>query len=232
MTTSPGTGPIPATINRHIASQPPPAPPPGFWAQVLNTTVIAAAATAVLGGLLANLVVARFQDRARQREQALAAYRQHIEKQHEFILRLYDLVPAAITDAEAMIDLTSPHMDIQNASEGQRPELAKQRLELMARHNAAAETWNKERVRIGYLLAYYHPGATGVYDAWARCRTAVDTLRACSDAHYSKYRDDPRVTGSGTTCAKERDTAGKSLQDLTQFLNAARRYPWDSMAKP
>lgn len=231
--TDPRSNVGPATINLHIPAQPSRQPQRSAWAELLNSTVVVAVVTAMLGGYFANIAVQKFQEAARRREQDLAAYRQHIEKQQDVILRGYDLLADAVADADAIIDLTSRHMDLRNTLPDQRDALAKQRRDILARHNLVTETWSKENLKLGSLMAYYHPGVADVHAAWEKCCRAVDEFRACANEHYLQYRNDPRVTSdSKPVCPAHRAKVDGSLQELARVLNSARRYAWMTDSLP
>ena len=63
-----------------------------YWLQALKSPAVSALITVVVGGILGNIIVSRYQERQKSNEQAVAEYRQYLQKEEEIVRHAYDVL--------------------------------------------------------------------------------------------------------------------------------------------
>jgi hypothetical protein len=203
------------------------------WLQALESSAVAALITVVLGGIFGQLIITTYQDNSKKNDQALAEYRQYLERQQSIVQQAYDLIGDCTFDSQTLISLTQPKFDLKNVKENQREDVAKQKRELLNKHNAIIEKWEKEKNKMGLLISYYHYGQPDVLKAWRGAQESVDGLLDCAIGNYHDFIEDPDATkGKGDICKDKMSGVETNLGALAATIDKSRQYTWPQLSTP
>jgi hypothetical protein len=186
--------------------------------------------TVVVGGLMGNLLLAWYQNREKRSEQAIAEYKQYLEKEEQIVLHAYEVLGAGYLNAHRTIDLTKFWFQEENFEGDDQKLIAEQRRKIVGARNDFLAQWEKEREQIGFLLSYYHYGRPQVAEAWKNARNALAGLIACSDEAYTSYLGAEAKSDSQEEVCSEEDSAySESLGKVAEQITAGRQYAWQQL---
>jgi hypothetical protein len=209
--------------------------PKPWWQRFLESSGAAALITVLLGGLLGQLITWSIQKGLKEREfqqawmksrgdQALATYKEYLDKEQETVKRAYELIGNCISSSEDLISLTSSEF-----APGTSVGIEKQRDSIRAEYNKTDIQWRREREQLGLLMSYYHRGRSEVVTSWHDVQSTVTRYNECA-AQW--YLDHPNSTDSSNACKNEREDLRLKLDKLRTNLEAARQYAWEGWESP
>jgi hypothetical protein len=196
--------------------------------------------TVVIGGMFGQWITASIQDGQKEREfqqawlktrgdQALAAHKDYLDKEHEVVAHAFDLIGNCVTAARDLIDLTGPEFAPGNVSQRSQEDVRTQALDMIDNYNKAEQQWGVESRKLNLLVEYYHPGQPDVHKAWREASESVTAYMKCAQQWFKEHRKPLDPKGACQTEMKELD--GR-LVVLSASLAAVRQYPWEGWDSP
>lgn len=194
------------------------------WLEILISNTVAALVTVILGGIAGQLIVIRFQNKAKDREQSVIDYRQKVERQQDAIQHAYESVTKSIVTSNSLMQLTQPAFDLRAVPREDRENLKKQKREVIEKYNAASGEWQIEQEKIRLLFRYYY--GVGALPAWRGVKDSVDRLRKCASKLYDDHRNDPsKTTSEEEFCTGESSDVTTKLDSLIAELEKLKARP-------
>lgn len=193
-----------------------------WWERLLNATAVTALVGVAGTGVLGHWVAGAVQERTKEREIALASYREYLNAELDTVKATYRLVGSYLSASEDLIFLTGPAFDPSGYEPDQRPVLEQQKQDVRKGYNDVDAQWRKERDSLGFLMAYYHGGDAGVAAAWQAAQKAVDAFNDCAWQWHVTHQ---LVTDAvmKAACLSEKAAARDAVSTLTQRLGATRQ---------
>ena len=210
------------------------------WRWFFESNFAVALVTVVIGGIFGECITSSIQDGQKEREfqqawlktrgdQALAAHKDYLDKEHEVVAHAFELIGNCVTAARDLIDLTSPKFAPANISKRSQEDVRKQALEMIDNYNKADEQWGVESRKLNLLIEYYHPGQTQVHEAWREASESVSAYMKCAERWFDAHRQPVNPEGA---CRAEGESLDVRLLALSASLAAVRRYPWEGWDSP
>ena len=194
--------------------------------------------TVLVGGVLGSLINSCVQAELKTREtnlavvkargdQALVAYKEHLEQEQEIVKHAYELIGNCIAASEDLIMITGLNFDDQSIDPGTRTETREQRIAVRQKFNATDQKWRSEREVLGYKMSYYHQSQSNIVVAWEGVQNAVSIYMTCAEDKYGQYSNStPTREMILTACQTEKEKIREQLVKLTSSLESTRRYAW------
>ena len=211
-------------------NKPAPEPVKPGWQRFLESTGGAALITVVIGGIAGGIITDKIQTGNKNRELALADYKEHLKQEQEIVSQAYILVGNSISSADDLIDITDPQFDPNNPiyerDKQAQENLRSQRKAVRDSYHAAEHEWNRGQEKMGLLMGYYHPGHPEIVTTWRAVNEAVTNYSYCANQLYrlSLTEFDPDNTCASACVVKKRALRGW-LDQLTIELATARQTP-------
>jgi hypothetical protein len=184
--------------------------------KLLSSTVI----VAVLA-FLGSLVTTRIQEKSKQNEMALAAFRENQTAQTQIVTQAFGLIGAYMASIDDLISLTDPYFRPDSYSPGDRPALEKFFHETQNRHDQADVNWREKKYTVGYLLVYHHSGSGEVSRKWAALVKDVDAYDDCATGWF-KEKGRGGAPGKPQPCGQNKSAVEAGMSGLTGALQADR----------
>ena len=189
----------------------------------LESTGGAATITVVLGGLVGTLLNSCIQASLLEREHALVAYQNRLERERRNMEQMYHVIGEAVTAAENLIGLTDDAFDPDNYSGAAAAAVTEQRLALIREYNMLDAKWRAGQYVQDLQVAYYDQNSSdAIVQEWNSLEAAVTKLRKCAEDVFRRHREDPSIDTAGE-CDGEKDTAAVRLETLTAMLSTMSR---------
>jgi hypothetical protein len=187
--------------------------------RLFHPSVVVALITVIGGGIFGSVITSTLQRKAKEREMALAEYREYVSARLKFVTDTYDLVGRAIVAADGLIVITRPEFVVRDANDENQRATAAQKVEVRKAFNDANAQWNTAKLRTGLLLRYYHYGSRPVGSTWNGVSEAVDAYFVCSRSWFLAHPDGAEAL---PVCRDERKRAIAALGTLGDALEEAR----------
>ena len=189
-------------------------PPRRLIDRVLEPAVLVALITVTGTGIFGTWITGRLQERAKEREIALANFRQTNEARLKVAADAYDLVGTVVAAGDDLITTT----EIAFAT-AQDDVTRGQVQELLQSYNEGDRRWRATQARTGLLLAYHHdapPEAIG----WPAVADAVRGYVDC--ARTWRLQHSGGAANASAACGSQRDAVANATETLTKNLLAAK----------
>ena len=203
------------------------------WLSVLESATVAALITALIGGVLVQVISASFQRSSTRREfndawlkargdQALTAYRDYQREQFGAVDRVYSEVGEMISAGEAVIAAAG--------WDRRRKETDRYAADIVKHFNDREDSWVKSKPRFTFLLSYYSAGNDAIPRSWSSVAQGVDAYRECVSSWYEKPHDDRFPPEA--ICNVQRQAVDASLRLLGTELERSRSFVWRGWDNP
>jgi hypothetical protein len=204
------------------------------WQVFLESVGGAALITALVGGVLLELITWTVQRSLEKREfnnawvkargdQALSAYRDYNKEQLKVFEELYSDVGRIVAGSEALV--AAANWD--SSKKATREYVGK----IAADFNAAEDEWVKAKPRFTLLLSYYSNGNPKAVSHWQLLSRSVDEYRQCVSNWYEKPASANRFPAE-LICGVQRSAVESRLGDLGKVLEKSRSYVWQGWDNP
>lgn len=194
----------------------PAATKPG-WQRFLESTGGAALITVLLGGVLGNWIAGEYEERRAVNERRHLTHQEYLKERLATIQPTLERVGHTVAAAEDLISITRPDFDPSRFAIGQdRDDTLAKRKQIRKDYNDADAAWRREKAKLGYLLAYYHPGSAEVSAAWRDLETAVTTFVDCARSWWIESAGEPTEAAA---CEKDRAAIDQTMEDLIESLD-------------
>lgn len=179
----------------------------------------AALVTALVGGILVQLIAFSIQRGIKERE-----FQQAWMK--DVVRNAYTLVGRSVGASEDLMLLTTEDFDPNTYPEGKDRDLVeKQRFLLKEQYNDADREWRKQQEALALLIGFYHrDDPKPVMDAWQEQGKAVSDFMDCARQFHlrnrvlpPKQREDP-----SKFCLAQKDTVRAKTVLLTEMMSRSR----------
>jgi hypothetical protein len=201
--------------------------PKPWWERLLNASAITAAVTVLGAGVLGNWIAATVQNRSKERELALLAYREYLNAELAVVKNACQLLGGYLSASENLIFMTGPAFHSRNYTGDQLKQLEAQKQEMRKEHNTLDAQWRRERASLGLLMSYYHEGRKEIGQAWRNVEVTADQYNLCATQWSSTHPEATEEELRPAPCQKERDAAQEAIELLNQLLESARTYMWE-----
>jgi hypothetical protein len=197
------------------------------WQRFLESTGGAALITVVLGGLAGGIITHRYQQKSKEKELALVAYKEYLDQEQETARRAYEIIGNCVSSSENLIILTSPAFDLDRFTGADRNEVKKKVVSLREQYNNSDAQWRSEREKLRLLFAYYHPGQPKIVESWSGVQQSLTDYMGCARTWQNQH---PKATDddSRSACLDEKKALGTRLDDLSRSLQESRHYAWQT----
>lgn len=214
-----------AEVLRARGGPPKPAETKPWWERLLNATAVTALIGVVGTGVVGHWVAGAVQERSKQRELALVAYREYLNAELDTVKSAYRLIGSYLSASEDLIFLTGPAFQTRGFTPEQVQALEAQKQEMRKHYNEMDAQWRNERDSLGFLMAYYHDGSQDIAEAWRAAQQAVDAFNDCA---WQWHVTHPAVSDAEmrAACLAEKAGASDRVSALTQRLGTARQFAW------
>lgn len=210
------------------------------WQRFLETSGGTALITVIIGGIFGAIISGVIQIGQKNREfqqswlkargdQALVAYKDHLDKQQDIVRRAYERIGASISAADDLMATTGREFEIAKYEGEQKERVKKFRAEVVDKFNKSDREWRNERETLGLLMNYYHPKQNTILAAWKSVSESVTAYMDCAPQWVEKH---PISDESAGACKKEKEAFSGSLDGLTKALEANRTYAWQGWESP
>lgn len=187
------------------------------WQRFLESTGGAALITVLVGGLFGKWISDAFEKSRAENERSYLAHKEYLEQRLATINPALELIGNSVAAGEDLITLTRPDFDPNQFLGPEREATLANRREIRAAYNQADSVWRREKGRIGYLLAYYHPGVPGVTSAWGDLERAVTGFLDCARdwmvANAERFTEE-----AATACQESRAKVDEEVGSLIGVL--------------
>jgi hypothetical protein len=141
---------------------------------ILNSSVLVALITVVLGGIGGNYILHGYQERSKEKDQALDDHKELVKRQEEVAISTFQLLGDAQYFAIALNKVAaSPRLSA--LPPGQREMQGKNNVSIWSRSTDFLERWEKEKTSTGMRLSYFSEG-DNVRTAWTDVKVAGDVM--------------------------------------------------------
>jgi hypothetical protein len=209
-----------------------------WWERFLEPTVLTAIVTVLFGGIMGNIIAGKIQTGAKEREfqqawmkargdQALLAYKEHLDQERETIKRAYELAGGCISASDDLIDLTRPEF-----APGSHTGIEQERIAIRKNYNDHDVKWRRDNLKIQLLVSYYYSqfGQHEVISDWQKVQGSVSAYMDCARDWYIQYhqaKESPSLNDIEGSCKEKKDSFNESINLFTLRLESARRYAWE-----
>lgn len=228
-----------ATFLEHQPNSPQPKERKTFSDALRDPVVVAALVTVLIGGIAATVITGLIQWQAGIREfaqtreksrndQALISYKDYLDQEQQLMRRTYALIGTCISASDRLVGLTKSTWRQQFVG-SELQAVQKQRRDIRTNYNEMNAKWNSEVEELGLLMGYYHPSQPQVLSSWKAVKEAVTGYQQCArNWHETHPATKPAPTDEevSAACKPKYEALLKSLNDLTDSLESARRYAW------
>lgn len=191
------------------------------WQRFLESAGGAALVTVLLGGLLGNWIAGALEERRAGNERRYLTHEKYLEQRLATIRPTLERIGHTVAAAEDLITITRPDFDPESYAEGPgRDATLAKRQEIREAYNEADSEWRREKENLGYLLAYYHPGGSGVAGAWGRLEAAVTGFVDCARTWWVENAREP-TEGAASACDRERTAVDRAMKELIGVLEVS-----------
>src|SRR5882724_3381633 len=198
--------------------------------RLMESTGVTAIITIVLGSILAPIVITSIQNDRARNDQALAEYKQYLERQQDTVRNAYDLVGKILFASQGLVNITKPEFGVERSADPQT--LKKQKTEMVEKFNATYESWQVEEEKLGLLMSYYHYGQPNVLPAWRQTQRSVNEFIQCARDRYHAYQSDPEVVDQPDKCQPKKDAVRSVIDVLAANIDSSRQYAWQQLDVP
>jgi len=194
------------------------------WLEILISNTVAALVTVILGGIVGQLILMRFQNKAKDREQSVIDYKQKVERQQDAMQHAYESAAKSIVTSNSLMQLTQPAFDLRAVPKEDIENLRKQKREVVEKYNSTSGEWQIEQEKIRLLFHYYY--GQEALPAWQGAKESVDRLRKCAFMLYDAHRKDPaKTTSEAELCPGELSDVTTKLDSLIAELEKLKARP-------
>lgn len=216
----------------------------GRWqrfVELLGSAGVVALITVTGGGIFGQCISGSIQSSQKEREfqqarlkaeadQALLAYKEYLEREHETVLNAFELIGSCISASEDLIRTTGRRFHEDSYKGAEQESVKKQKTEISSRYDARELEWRSTSWKLGLLMSYYHHADAAVSKDWGDCQERVTQYMDCAakwnNDHPGNFQDDEKLRE--IACKEERRMLAESLRSLNVNLEKARKYAWQS----
>lgn len=213
-----------------------------WWDRFLEPGVLTALVTVLIGGIMGNIIAGKIQTGAKEREfqqawmkargdQALLAYKEHLDQERETVKRAYELVGGCISASEDLIDLTRPEFAPRS-----HVGIEQERDAIRKNYNDHDVEWRRDHLKIQLLVSYYHSqlGQREAINDWEKVQASVTAYMDCARDWYIRHdgKEPPNLIDIENSCKDKKDSFNQSISQFTLRLERARRYAWEGWESP
>src|SRR5438445_5795635 len=186
-----------------------------WWQRFLESTGGTALITVLVGGILGQRLTSSYQEKLKERELALAFYREQSKEQQDIGARYIELVGSCLGASQDLVVLTAKDFDPEQFTGEQQKKVVQQRTEIRKKYNEVDSRWAVDGAQLGLLIQLHSYGQQGVAQGWRNVQQSVTAYKECAEEWYSEHEQKFAARKElRTVCTKERDHA---LADVDQF---------------
>jgi len=190
---------------------------------ILNSSVLVALITVVLGGIGGNYILHGYQERSREKEQALDDHKELVKRQEEVAISAFQLLGDAQYFAIALNKVAaSPPLSA--LPPAQREMQEKNNVSIWNRSTEFLERWEKEKTSTGMRLSYFYEGVR-VRAAWMDVKEAGDVMLRAAVNRVQMRIASPRAPLPQTSPqagVPEKQKFDDAVTDLADALSSSR----------
>jgi hypothetical protein len=189
------------------------------WQRFFESTGGTALITVLLGGVLGNWIAGGYEERRALNERRYLTHQEYLEERLATIRPTLERVGQTVAAAEDLITITRPDFDPRRYAEGQdRDDTLAKRKQIREDYNDADVMWRREKAKLGYLLAYYHPGSAEVSAAWREFDDAVTSFVDCARSWWIANAGKPTEAAA---CEEDRAAIDQTMGNLIETLDVS-----------
>jgi hypothetical protein len=202
------------------------------WLQLFESSGFVALITVLLGGIVGGYITFTLQDKAKERDQQvaarqlqhdreLAAFNDHLDRERKIVDEFLTVLGRVVDTSRGLAHLSREEWadDHKPAAEAQR--VAKGKHDIVQRYNEAMAVWDANRLRLGMLLQLEHDNDRGLSQAYRDTCDKAEAYALCADRWRQKHTN---LTASEAEqgCADFRQDLDSSVKTFTDRLLALR----------
>lgn len=196
-----------------------------------NPTIVAATISVIGTALVGAIISGIIQERSKENELALTAYKEHTTAQLTAINDVFELIGKYLNAADNMIQVTGPRFHPKRPTQAEQQQLTKDIQRLLSQTTEFDAEWQRRREAIGYLLAYHAEGAAPVKDAWNRVKQGAETYYLCALKRLDAYNRGEQLTVEPIPCQQEKIAFANEIETLRNALQNDRKFPWKTTTR-
>jgi hypothetical protein len=208
-----------AEVLKQRSATKPDEPPKSKLMQFFESASGAALITALVGGLLVQLIAVSIQRGIKERE-----FQQAWMK--DVVRSAYTLVGKSVGASEDLMLLTTDNFDPDKYPKGKDRDLVeKQRVLLKEQYNDADREWRRQQEALALLIGFYHrDDPKPVMDAWEEQGKAVSDFMDCAREFHLRNRVLPpgQREDPSKACLSQKDQVKAETVFLTERLSRSR----------
>lgn len=212
--------------------QKPTADPKPRWLQLFESSGFVALITVVLGGIAGGYITFTLQDKAKERDQQiaarqlqhdreLAAFNDHLDRERKIVDEFLSVLGRLVDTSNGLVHLSREEWAEDHKPTADAQRLARGKHDIVQRYNEATAVWDANRLRIGMLLQLEHNNDPALAQAYRETCDKAEAYGLCADRWRQKHAN---LTASEAEqgCADFRQDLDASVKTFTDRLLALR----------